>query len=113
MHDGNVSGDVSGSSLQPDRRSETRFKYNEDVAIEEIYAYIASTYGQHYANGVANIQTFDAIMEFDGPEAWRFFRGCAFKYLWRFGKKQGFNRADLLKAIHYIILLMNLTKDRK
>lgn len=95
-----------------DRRSETRFKYKEDEVLEEIYQYIASTYGQHYANGVNNIQTLDAIMEIDGSEAWRFFRGCAFKYIWRFGKKEGFNRKDLLKCCHYLLLLMFITKDK-
>ena len=29
------------------------------------------------------------------------------KYLCRYGKKNGQNRKDLLKAIHYIVLLMS------
>ena len=31
----------------------------------------------------------------------------AIKYLCRYGKKNGHNRKDLLKAIHYIVLLMS------
>ena len=31
----------------------------------------------------------------------------AIKYLARYGKKNGKNRKDLLKAIHYVILLMS------
>jgi hypothetical protein len=31
----------------------------------------------------------------------------AIKYLCRYGKKAGKNRKDLLKAIHYIVLLMS------
>ena len=30
----------------------------------------------------------------------------------RYGKKKGFNRNDLLKAVHYIILLMNYDKEQ-
>ena len=36
-----------------------------------------------------------------------FCQANAIKYLCRFGKKDGRNRKDLLKAIHYIILLMS------
>jgi len=32
--------------------------------------------------------------------------------LCRFGKKDGRNRKDLLKAVHYIVLLMN-SEDQK
>ncbi len=35
-----------------------------------------------------------------------FCQANAIKYLARYGKKAGKNRKDLLKAIHYIILLM-------
>ena len=33
-------------------------------------------------------------------------RDNALKYLLRYGKKDGKNKKDLLKAIHYIILMM-------
>ena len=36
----------------------------------------------------------------------------AIKYLARYGKKNGKNRKDLLKAIHYIVLLMS-SEDNK
>jgi hypothetical protein len=35
-----------------------------------------------------------------------FCQANAIKYLARYGKKNGKNRKDLLKAIHYIVLLM-------
>jgi hypothetical protein len=34
-----------------------------------------------------------------------FTRGAAMKYLFRFGKKEGKNKKDLLKCLHYVILL--------
>ena len=36
-----------------------------------------------------------------------FCQANAIKYLCRYGKKLGKNRNDLLKAIHYVILLIN------
>ena len=36
-----------------------------------------------------------------------FCQANAIKYLCRYGKKDGYNRKDLLKAIHYIVLLMS------
>ena len=43
-----------------------------------------------------------------------FCQANAIKYLCRYGKKDGKNRKDLLKAIHYVILLMSSEdKDAK
>ena len=41
-----------------------------------------------------------------------FCQANAIKYLARYGKKAGKNRKDLLKAIHYIVLLMS-SEDKK
>ena len=30
------------------------------------------------------------------------------KYLWRYGKKDGNNKKDLMKALHYIVLAMHV-----
>ncbi len=57
--------------------------------------------GTHYKSMV--IQPSEFINRNNIP----FAEGNAIKYLCRFGKKDGRNRKDLLKAIHYIVLLMN------
>ncbi len=98
--------------IRKDEKQMPSFRYCEDKSIKELYDYIVSTYGQHYARDAKSFQAFDGIIQIDDKEAWRFFRGCCFKYMWRFGRKDGFNRKDLLKAAHYIMLLMFLTKDR-
>jgi len=41
-----------------------------------------------------------------------FCQANAIKYLIRYGKKMGKNRKDLLKSIHYIILLLS-SEDTK
>ena len=82
-------------------------KYNEDELIREIAEYIDSTYGQHYV-GADNIQLMDLIMADKYEEASGFLRYNAIKYLTRHCKKAGTARADLLKSVHYIVLLLSL-----
>ena len=77
------------------------FKYEEDEILEEVKKYIAGTYSEHY--GDQNIQIQDVFDQMGISEA--FTRGAAMKYLFRFGKKDGKNRKDLLKCIHYCCLL--------
>ena len=79
------------------------FKYNEDKILEEVYKYIEGTYNEHYTGGDQNIQIQDVFDQMGISEA--FTRGAAMKYLFRFGKKDGKNRKDLLKCIHYCCLL--------
>jgi hypothetical protein len=87
------------------------FRYNEDKMIQEISEYIKSTYGQHYvaeANGAQVIDIWEANGSLETTA-----RDTAIKYLARFGKKNGKNRKDLLKAIHYIILMMYVNDKEK
>ena len=77
------------------------FQYEEDKILEEVKEYIAGTYSEHY--GDQNIQIQDVFDQMGISEA--FTRGAAMKYLFRFGKKDGKNRKDLLKCIHYCCLL--------
>ena len=77
------------------------FQYDEDKILEEVKEYIAGTYSEHY--GDQKIQIQDVFDQMGISEA--FTRGAAIKYLFRFGKKDGKNRKDLLKCIHYCCLL--------
>lgn len=79
------------------------YKYHEDKAIEAIQQYVDSTYGQHYV-GDGDVQTVDFWRSLGSLETTS--RDTAIKYLARYGKKGGKNRKDLLKAMHYIILMM-------
>lgn len=85
------------------------FKYGEDQVLQQAFDYIGSTYGGHYTGDGDDqgIQLFDywqslGILQ---PMA----AGTAIKYLARFGKKGGHNKKDLLKAIHYTVLLWYAT----
>ena len=83
-------------------------KYNEKMSLMEIEEYIQSTYGEHYV-GKGDFQIQDLLHSID--IAVPFCQANAMKYLSRYGKKKGFNRLDLLKAVHYIILLMHFSND--
>jgi len=80
----------------------TSFKYNEDRIIEELYAYIKKTYGGHYGD---KIQAQDLIISSGHAEG--FYIGNVIKYASRYGKKNGKNKDDLMKVLHYTILALN------
>ena len=68
----------------------------------------------HYTSQESKTQTLDLIESIGDAEA--FCRSNAIKYLSRFGKKNGKSKLDILKAIHYCILLYHfsgLHNDRK
>jgi len=79
------------------------WKYEEDKTLKEIEQYISSTYHSHYTSEQSKTQTLDLIESIGDAEA--FTRSNAIKYLSRFGKKNGKSKMDILKAIHYCVLL--------
>ena len=78
------------------------FKYNEDVALKDARAYVTSTYSGHYTTEGSQTQTLDLIQSVGDAES--FCRSNAIKYLSRYDKK-GVPKNDILKAIHYCLLL--------
>jgi hypothetical protein len=80
-------------------------KYGEAKLVKEIGDYIQSTYGQHYSTTEDGFQVQDMLRQLNIDKD--FCQANAIKYLCRYGKKDGKNRKDLLKAIHYIVLLMS------
>ena len=79
------------------------WKYEEDKTLKEVEQYLSSTYHSHYTSEQSKTQTLDLIESIGDAEA--FTRSNAIKYLSRFGKKNGKSKMDILKAIHYCILL--------
>jgi len=79
------------------------WKYHEDVILKEVRDYLGGTYNAHYASSESKTQTLDLIESVGDAEP--FCRSNAIKYLSRFGKKNGKSKQDILKAIHYCILL--------
>ena len=81
-------------------------KYEEDEILRKAGEYITSTYRGHYTTEGSNIQTLDLIESVGDAEA--FCRSNAIKYLSRYDKK-GRPQHDILKAIHYCVLLYHFT----
>ena len=78
-------------------------KYNEDEILKELTDYISSTYNQHYSAGPDSIQTLDLINAVGDAES--FCRSNILKYASRYDKK-GTARRDIMKVLHYAVLLM-------
>ena len=77
-------------------------KYNEKELLKEIDDYISSTYKGHYSSN--NVQTLDLIDSVGDAEA--FCRSNVLKYASRYDRK-GSARKDIIKIIHYGLLLLH------
>ena len=80
------------------------YKFSEDTAITELKSYIDKTYNQHYNKN--NFQATEFII--DGGHGEGFCIGNILKYAQRYGKKNGRDRNDLLKVLHYGIIALHV-----
>ena len=87
---------------QPDLTRDCTQKYGEDKGIKDLKDYVSSTYSGHYTSQNNNVQTLDLIQSVGDAES--FCRSNAIKYLSRYDKK-GQAKRDILKAMHYCLLL--------
>lgn len=83
--------------------SKIDYKYAEDKILFDLLSYINKTYGEHYKTS-SHIECLDAWIALG--DATSTFRDTAIKYLWRYGKKNGNNKDDLMKALHYVMLAL-------
>lgn len=84
------------------------WKYNEDKILKDIEEYVTSTYHGHYcgdSDGYADIQTIDLMAA--KKLAAGFCQANILKYGSRYGDKEGRNKRDLMKVIHYAMLLLH------
>jgi len=80
----------------------TDYKYDEDIYLEELYDYVNGTYDEHYSQN--KFQATEFII--DSGHGVGFTVGNVMKYAQRYGKKDGHNRKDILKVLHYAIMLL-------
>ena len=80
-------------------------KYNEDKILKEVIEYIEKTYSEHYSVDKSGFQVQDMLRHLNIDKD--FCQANAIKYLCRYGKKNGKNKMDLYKAVHYIVLLLD------
>ena len=85
-----------------------QFKYHEEEILKDIEEYISSTYNGHYTgtqHEYRKVQTIDLMASRD--LAPHFCQANILKYGSRYGSKDGKNKKDLLKVIHYAMLLLH------
>jgi len=80
------------------------YKYNELQLMEQVQKFIDATYDEHYADG--EIEATEFII--DSGHGVGFCIGNVIKYAKRYGKKEGYNPADLKKIIHYTIMALHV-----
>ena len=107
LADANLFASNDGVELPtPGIESNNPRKYKEDESIKALQDYISTTYGGHYTSKENNVQTLDLIESVGDAES--FCRSNAIKYLSRYDKK-GQAKRDILKALHYSLLLYHFS----
>ena len=84
-------------------------KFNERIALNMLKNHILQTYDSHYS--MNKIQSTEFI--FDAGHGEGFCQGNIIKYAQRYGKKDGRNEQDLLKILHYAIILLGVENENK
>ncbi len=84
------------------------FKYHEEEILKDIEEYVSATYRGHYTGDTheyRNVQTIDLMAA--RSLASSFCQSNILKYGSRYGSKDGKNKKDLMKVIHYAMLLLH------
>ena len=84
------------------------YKYHEEEILKDIEEYVSSTYKGHYtgkSHEFRNVQTIDLMASKELEAA--FCQANILKYGSRYGNKDGKNKKDLMKVIHYAMLLLH------
>jgi hypothetical protein len=84
--------------------SKINYAFGENKSIQDLKDYVDGTYSQHYAK--SKYQATEFIVDCGhGPG---FCLGNILKYAQRYGRKGGKNRADLMKILHYGIIMLHV-----
>jgi len=84
------------------------YKYHEEDILKDIEEYVSGTYKGHYTGNsheYRNVQTLDLMASKDLASG--FCQANILKYGSRYGNKDGKNKKDLMKVIHYAMLLLH------
>ena len=84
------------------------YKYHEEDILKDIEEYVSLTYQGHYtgkSHEYRNVQTIDLMASKELAAS--FCQANILKYGSRYGNKDGKNKKDLLKVIHYAMLLLH------
>lgn len=79
------------------------YKFNEGDLIQDLQNYVDDTYNQHYSQN--KFQATEFII--DSGHGMGFALGNVLKYAQRYGHKDGANRKDLMKILHYALIALH------
>ena len=85
-----------------------QYKYHEEEILKDIEEYVSKTYQGHYTgtkHEFRKVQTINLMAARD--IAAQFCQANILKYGSRYGSKDGRNNTDLLKVVHYAMLLLH------
>ena len=87
-----------------EKSKKIEYKFNEARALKDLKWYIDQTYSSHYSRN--KYQSTEFII--DGGHGEGFCIGNILKYAQRYGRKNGKNRTDLMKILHYGIIMLHI-----
>ena len=85
------------------------YKFNEDRSLKDLKLWIDKTYDSHYSRN--KFQSTEFII--DGGHGEGFCLGNILKYAQRYGRKNGEDRGDLMKILHYAIIMLHIHDEEK
>ncbi len=95
---------INNEVQQSENMSAHYFKYHEEEILKDIESYVSGTYRGHYTGDTheyRNVQTLDLMAARSLASAF-----CQSNIL-KYGSKDGKEKKDLLKVIHYAMLLLH------
>ena len=99
---------INNEVQQSENMSAHYFKYHEEEILKDIESYVSGTYRGHYTGDTheyRNVQTLDLMAARSLASA--FCQSNILKYGSRYGSKDGKEKKDLMKVIHYAMLLLH------
>ena len=88
---------------QDDEFNPNLYKFNEGQLLVDLREYVNSTYRAHYSQN--KFQATEFILDCGHGEG--FALGNVLKYVQRYGRKNGYNRDDLMKVLHYALIALH------
>jgi len=88
---------------------ENNYRFSENKSLKELRGYIDNTYNLHYSKN--KHQAMEFIDECGHGEG--FCMGNILKYAQRYGRKGGKNKDDLMKILHYGIIMLHIHEENE
>lgn len=99
---------ISTNTSELETNKNNFWKYSEDKILKDIQEYVISTYNSHYCGNEDTYKDVQAIDLMAAKDlAAQFCQANIIKYGSRYGSKNGRNKSDLMKVIHYAMFLLH------